>query len=123
MDPLRGFISSNSPRSARSTFATLLSGPEEYDCRMSGRKILHVDMDAFYASVEQRDDPKLRGKPVVVAWRGKRSVVCAASYEARRFGVRSAMAAIHAERLCPEAVFIPPDFTVIGTLKIPRFGA
>jgi len=78
---------------------------------MSGRKIVHIDMDAFYASVEQRDNPELRGKPVVVAWKGKRSVVCAASYEARRFGVRSAMAAIHAERLCPEAVFIPPDFT------------
>ena len=68
-------------------------------------------MDAFYASVEQRDNQELRGKPVVVAWRGKRSVVCAASYEARRFGVRSAMAATYAERLCPEAVFIPPDFT------------
>jgi DNA polymerase-4 len=78
---------------------------------MSGRKIVHVDMDAFYASVEQRDSMELRGKPVVVAWRGKRSVVCAASYEARRFGVRSAMAATHAERLCPEAVFVPPDFT------------
>jgi len=75
------------------------------------RKIIHVDMDAFYASIEQRDNPQFRGNPVIVAWNAKRSVVCAASYEARAFGVRSAMPAVRAQRLCPNAIFVPPDFT------------
>lgn len=74
------------------------------------RKIIHIDMDAFYASVEQRDNPELRGKPLAVGGGSKRGVISAASYEARKFGVKSAMPGRTAERLCPQLIFVKPRF-------------
>src|SRR5271166_3284386 len=81
------------------------------------RKVIHIDMDAFYASVEQRDDPALKGRPVAVGHPGRRGVVAAASYEARRFGVRSAMPSTTAMRKCLELVFVPPRFDVYRSVS------
>jgi DNA polymerase-4 len=86
------------------------------------RAILHLDLDAFYASVEQLDDPALRGRPVIVAGPSRRGVVCAASYEARRSGVRSAMPTARARSLCPDGVFLPPRFPRYEELSSRVFG-
>lgn len=82
------------------------------------RKIIHIDMDAFYASVEQRDNPELRGRPVAVGGSALRGVVAAASYEARRFGVRSAMPSVTAKRHCPELIFVKPRFDVYRAVSL-----
>lgn len=82
------------------------------------RKIIHIDMDAFYASVEQRDNPDLRGKPIAVGHGARRGVVAAASYEARKFGVRSAMPSVTAQRQCPALIFVPPRFDVYRAVSL-----
>jgi DNA polymerase IV len=82
------------------------------------RKIIHIDMDAFYASVEQRDNPELRGKPVAVGGSRERGVVAAASYEARKFGVHSAMPSITAKRKCPDLIFVSPRFDAYKAISV-----
>src|SRR5450631_41475 len=82
------------------------------------RKIIHIDMDAFYASVEQRDNPELRGKPVAVGGSRERGVVAAASYEARKFGVRSAMPSVRAKRRCAELIFVTPRFEIYKAVSL-----
>lgn len=90
---------------------------EEHERSSGLRKIIHVDMDAFFASVEQRDDPALRGKPVAVGGDGPRGVLSTCSYEARKFGCRSAMPSVTAKRLCPQLIFRPPRFAVYGAIS------
>src|ERR1700747_3288496 len=93
------------------------SDPEQGVQTAPHRKIIHIDMDAFYASVEQRDNPDLRGKPVAVGGSAERGVVAAASYEARKFGVRSAMPSVTAKRQCPELIFVKPRFEVYKAIS------
>src|SRR5262245_23759939 len=82
------------------------------------RKVIHIDMDAFFASVEQRDNPELRGKPVAVGGSRERGVVAAASYEARKFGVRSAMPSVTARRKCPGLIFVNPRFDIYKAISL-----
>jgi DNA polymerase-4 len=105
------------PDAERPPEGSALTEPGSPGVATHPRKIIHIDMDAFYASVEQRDTPELRGKPVAVGGSRARGVVMAASYEARRFGVHSAMASVVAIRKCPELIFVQPHFDVYKTVS------
>src|SRR5246500_562159 len=94
------------------------AGGPTAEAAVGSRKIIHVDMDAFYASVEQRDNPELRGKPVAVGGSRERGVVAAASYEARKFGVHSAMPSITAKRKCPDLIFVRPRFDAYKAISL-----
>ena len=91
--------------------------PEQNAAASAQRKIIHIDMDAFYASVEQRDNPDLRGRPVAVGGSEQRGVVAAASYEARKFGVRSAMPSVTARQQCADLIFVKPRFEVYKAIS------
>jgi DNA polymerase IV len=106
-----------SQRVARKIREPPLPDPSPVASALGVRKIIHIDMDAFYASVEQRDNPDLRGKPVAVGGSRERGVVAAASYEARKFGVRSAMPSITAQRQCPDLIFVKPRFEVYKSIS------
>ena len=102
----------------RKTFRPEWTERDDPASRERQRKIIHINMDAFYASVEQRDNPELRGNPVAVGGSRERGVVAAASYEARKFGVRSAMPSVTAKRRCPELIFVTPRFDVYKAVSL-----
>src|SRR5262245_54747120 len=103
--PAQSHIGTESRPAMRSPFVSRRVSCAKHRIRM--RKIIHIDMDAFYASVEQRDNPEFRGKAIAVGYGVKRGVVAAASYEARKFGVRSAMPSVTAQRKCSDLIFVP----------------
>src|ERR1700755_1767118 len=116
-DGLMRMLPSHTDHTVRSAAESPGTG-EVADSSTRQRKIIHIDMDAFYASVEQRDNPELRGKPVAVGGSRERGVVAAASYEARKFGVHSAMPSITAKRKCPDLIFVKPRFDAYKAISL-----